>query len=516
MWIELNAAISEFDRKADGLTDPEVRRKWEDAKKLFGEFRAAQEKAESIAFTPDALPATTLLQTEAAPLAQTMFTELTKMINEEEKMEASTERMRLLKIMGDARGGLAAAEATLRIYLLSGDVVDQEGFVPKWENFERAFRALDAQKHLLTPTQKQYFESLTNARAKFAPLPKQLFAIRDSEKWNMPVHILVTEAVPRALKILDLLEGPKQADGTRSGGIKSDQQAKLFEEAQALIGDVSFLTRVEWMLLVLGIAAAVSIAYLSARSIAQPIRKITSVLTELTNDRVVDVPYTLRTDEIGDIAKATEVFKQSIAQKVINFRVRAALDSVESSVMIADDQYNIIYMNKSLEKTLREGEDELKQVLPQFDAGSVIGASMDVFHRNPEHQRKLLDELTGVIDTHIAVGSLKFHLFASAVFDEHGKRVGTCIEWKNETVQKAIESEISELVQAAAAGDFSMRLPTAGKQGFMLTLSQQMNSLCENVANVLDDMVGMPNVVRRRFPPTRHGRLPRGIRSTQE
>ncbi len=491
IWVELNAAIAEFDKKAEQLADPEEHRKWAEAKKLLAEFRAAQEKAEAIAFTPDAFPATTMMLTDAAPQVQTMYTELTKMINEEEKLEASTERMRLLKVMTDARGGLAAAEAILRMYLLSGDVVDQEGFVPRWENFERAFRAIDAQKQLLTPSQKQYFESLTNARAKFAPLPKQLFAIRDSEKWNMPVHILVTEALPRALKIFDLLEGSKQADGTRSGGIKSDQQALLFQEAQALIDDVSFLTRVEWLLLVLGMAAALSIAYLSARAIALPIRKITSVLVELTNDRIVDVPYTQRTDEIGDIAKATEIFKQSIAQKVINFRVRAALDSVESNVMIADDQYNIIYLNKSLEKTLREGEEELKKVLPRFDAGSMVGTNMDVFHRDPAHQRQLLDELTGVIDTQIAVGSLKFHLFASAVFDGHGKRVGTCVEWKNETVQKAIESEISDLVEAAAAGDFSRRLPTAGKQGFMLSLSQQMNSLCGNIAKVLEDMVGM-------------------------
>ena len=72
--------------------------------------------------------------------------------------------------------------------------------------------------------------------------------------------------------------------------------------------------------------------------------------SDLTQDRIVDVPYANRGDEIGDIAKATEVFKQSIAEKVINLRVRAALDVVRSNVMVADDSYNIMYMNTTLQR----------------------------------------------------------------------------------------------------------------------------------------------------------------------
>ena len=65
-----------------------------------------------------------------------------------------------------------------------------------------------------------------------------------------------------------------------------------------------------------------------ALSVSEAVGQDGGVLVELTNDRIVDVPYANRGDEIGDIAKATEVFKQSIAQKVINLRVRAALDVV--------------------------------------------------------------------------------------------------------------------------------------------------------------------------------------------
>ena len=141
------------------------------------------------------------------------------------------------------------------------------------------------------------------------------------------------------------------------------------------------------------------------------------MLVELTNDRIVDVPYTTRGDEIGEIAKATEVFKQSIAQKVVNLRVRSGLDVVRSNVMIADGDYNIMYMNTTLQEMMHEAEAELRKVLPNFDAGKLLGANMDVFHKNPAHQRKILDSLTGTHETHMTVGSQKFHLVATPVVD---------------------------------------------------------------------------------------------------
>jgi methyl-accepting chemotaxis protein len=248
--------------------------------------------------------------------------------------------------------------------------------------------------------------------------------------------------------------------------------------------------------LVLGVGAVVLLLLIGSAvfgflAIAKPLSRMAGVLNELTNDRIVDVPYATRGDEIGDIAKATEVFKDSIAQKVINLRVRAGLDVVKSNVMVADTDYNIMYMNTTLQEMMREAETELRKVLPQFDASKLLGASMDVFHKNPAHQRKLLDSLTGSYESHITVGTQKFHLVATPVIDAHGKRAGTVVEWRNETVEKAIEGEVADIVQAAVAGDFSKRVPLAGKKDFMLNLATAMNSLCENTGKALDDLAGM-------------------------
>jgi methyl-accepting chemotaxis protein len=164
---------------------------------------------------------------------------------------------------------------------------------------------------------------------------------------------------------------------------------------------------------------------------------------------------------------------------------------VSSNVMVADGDYNIMYMNTTMQEMLGEAEAELRKALPAFDSSKLVGANMDVFHKNPAHQRKMLDELTSSHENHITVGSQKFQLVATPVIDQHGKRAGTVVEWRNETIEKSIESEVDGLVKAAVAGDFSKRVPLAGKKDFMLNLSTAMNSLCDNTGKALDDLAAM-------------------------
>jgi methyl-accepting chemotaxis protein len=316
MWKEMDATAAEFDKMAERFTNPENKRKWSEAKSLTNEFRAAQDKAETIAFTADAYPATKLLVTEAAPRVETMFSEITKMINEEETLEASPERKRLLKTMADVRGNLASAAAQLRMYLLSGEKADRERFQKPWDTFNKAFDALAGQRTLLSASQKVSYEIFAKARGELAPLPERMMTVRESPQWNMPVHILVTEAAPRALKILDLLDGPKQADGTRSGGIKTSQQLMLAEESREVRSSISFLEMIEWTLLFVGLLAAAVIVYLTARSTVRPIRALTGGMRELADGNFdVVLPGLGRKDEVGDIAQAVETFKVKAAER---------------------------------------------------------------------------------------------------------------------------------------------------------------------------------------------------------
>ena len=55
------------------------------------------------------------------------------------------------------------------------------------------------------------------------------------------------------------------------------------------------------------------------------------------------------------------------------------------------------------------------------------------------------------------------------------------------------EAAVGGIVQAAVAGDFSQRVDLQGKTGLVLNIGTAINSLCENVAKALDDLIKMLN-----------------------
>jgi methyl-accepting chemotaxis protein len=114
-----------------------------------------------------------------------------------------------------------------------------------------------------------------------------------------------------------------------------------------------------------------------------------------------------------------------------------------------------------------------------------------MFHRDPQQQRGILDKLTTTHEEHVAIGPLKFQRITTPVVDKNGTRLGYLIDWKDETAEKAIETEVSEIVAAAVAGDFNNRISVEDKKGFMLNLSNSVNSLCETTSTVLNDLVAV-------------------------
>ncbi|MFN3636511.1 MAG: methyl-accepting chemotaxis protein, partial [Rhizobium rhizophilum] len=89
---------------------------------------------------------------------------------------------------------------------------------------------------------------------------------------------------------------------------------------------------------------------------------------------------------------------------------------------------NITYMNPAVIELLKEAESDLKKELPKFSVASLIGSNIDVFHKNPSHQRGMLAALKNRHSATITVGNRVFDLLVTPL-KQGSKTVGFVVEW---------------------------------------------------------------------------------------
>jgi|GEM_PF-2642925 len=146
-------------------------------------------------------------------------------------------------------------------------------------------------------------------------------------------------------------------------------------------------------------------------------------------------------------------------------------------------------MNNSVEELFRNAEDNIRKDLPNFDTHKLISANMNVFHRNPAHQRAMLDKLTGSYTSELIIGSSTMKMAANPVQDVDDKCIGSAVEWQDRAQKVAVEDEVQSIVRAFLDGDLSQRIVLDGKEGFFETLGEGINELVDVNDRVISDTV---------------------------
>jgi methyl-accepting chemotaxis protein len=503
MWSELDQNAAKFDALAAKFTDERNKQAWAEIKTVLKEFRTAQDKAESVAFTPDAFPATKLLLTEAAPRAGVVAAEVTKMIDDEGKQPATPERKMLLKDLADLRGNFALALAQIRAYLLSGDAEFKAQFEQRFDVAKRAYVAVEKGTDLFTSAQRTSWIVLSKAFAEFEPLPAKMFELRSSPQWNMPVYVLATEAAPRALKVLDILDGPKQTDGTRAGGLKYRQQELMARESDAVERGIAFLISAEWLLLAIGVTAACAIAFLTGRSIANPVTSMTSAMGRLAGgDLEVEVPATERKDEIGSMAGAVQVFKDN-ALKVRQMQAeqdemkrRAEVEKKAAMNKLADDFESGV---KGVVNTVSSASTELQSAATAMSAtaeetsrqSTAVAAASEQATTNVATVATATEELSASIAEITRQVSHSAEIAGKAAeesqktsdtvkgLSEAAQKIGDVVKLISDIAAQTNLLALNATIEAARAGD-------AGK-GFAVVASE-VKSLATQTAKATDEI----------------------------
>ncbi len=169
-------------------------------------------------------------------------------------------------------------------------------------------------------------------------------------------------------------------------------------------------------------------------------------------------------------------------------RLKLALDNASAAVMVADEKSNIIYVNKAAQTFFTAAEPEIRTVLPSFDASTLLGSNIDIFHADPLQNRAVIDGLSDKHVVNATIGALTIRLVVNPVFDEEGKRLGSITEWFDKTEELSNERMVQDLVEAAVVGDLSRRIDEKGIEGSFGKLAAGMNQLMQTNEQVISDM----------------------------
>jgi len=242
------------------------------------------------------------------------------------------------------------------------------------------------------------------------------------------------------------------------------------------------------------VGCAVLVFVLARRMVSRPLAVVEQVVGDIAAGRLeshIEVGH--GQDDVSRLLHGMRRMRDDLRERLRtervvaaeNLRVRVALDDVSTNVMIADADRRIVYVNRPLVKMLGDVQDDLRRDLPHFDVQTLIGNTIDVFHRHPEHQARLLAELKGTYRAQIRVGGHTMRLIVNPVIDSDGNRLGFIVEWADRTDEVAVEEEIAGIVRSAVAGELDGRVRLDNKQGFLLLLAEQINALLEASASGL-------------------------------
>lgn len=162
-----------------------------------------------------------------------------------------------------------------------------------------------------------------------------------------------------------------------------------------------------------------------------------------------------------------------------------ALDATSNNIMVVDANFNVRSVNKSLNQMFRQNEAVLKTLIPDFDANTVVGSNMDLFHKNPDHQRAMLAKLNTIWTGELFIGDLVFRLTAVPIMHQQEK-IGYVVEWYDRTGEVFVERQIGFAVTEAMRGQLHRQIDHSTVSGFYKDAAIQINQLMA----LLNQMMG--------------------------
>ncbi|MFK5970871.1 MAG: methyl-accepting chemotaxis protein [Candidatus Marithrix sp.] len=202
-------------------------------------------------------------------------------------------------------------------------------------------------------------------------------------------------------------------------------------------------------------------------------------------------------DEIGQLLQAFDSMQTQLRERIKQnklitdkaIRINLALDRATTNILITDNNYNIIYLNKAAQAIFIKYEALIQAKIPQFNAKQILGSNFNLYHQeNYEHKRQTLENIKTTYRTKIVIGDIILDHIITVVTNDK-EQLGIIIEFTDRTVEVAIEQEINTVIQAASVGDFRPRISMANKEGFFDIFATSINEIMDFNQSVIEDLI---------------------------
>ncbi len=190
-----------------------------------------------------------------------------------------------------------------------------------------------------------------------------------------------------------------------------------------------------------------------------------------------------------------ELVTEKVRLENEQLRLTKMLDELPIAIMTCDSDLTINYINKKSVELLRG----LQSLLP-VSADKMMGQSIDVFHKNPTHQRRMLGDPRNLPHrAKIKLGTETLDLRISGLTDRSGKPNGTILSWSiiTSTVKLAdeFESGVKGLVERVASSANNMQATAQA----LAAVAEETNQQSSTVAAASEELTASVTEISRQL-----------------
>lgn len=265
---------------------------------------------------------------------------------------------------------------------------------------------------------------------------------------------------------------------------------------EELDAEIQRMTLLITLIGLVAILIAIGIVYMLAKTLSHPLKNLVKISQAIAEGNLNNHITWHNQDEIGQLLHSFDQMQTQLRERLLEekktaeetLRINQALNNVNTSVLIADNNYRIIYANRSAQRLFEENQPIIRKKLPHFNAGQLLGSPIEEFHSHPLRQHDLLEHLTTTHHVTLNFDGLNLDAKINPVINVQGQRLGWVTEFVDRTTEITTEQEVNAVMTAASSGDFSQRIDLEDKTGFFKTFSQSLNQTLDYTQKMIEEL----------------------------